>query len=530
MISSISLKQVDQEILAAIKALEVEYNSNDALWLCPSNPINENIPGSGNIIVSEAIMCYLLPLSFAGSNSSLSKEIFRIVSRDKLRDRILKHLKRFKSRDDYTGDPYLIIKDYEDNTFPFLDSYCFVLSIVVLYGQIFGEPKNKDDRKVLIDLFADSLKFIENCAVKNVSNVHSGFFATDTHIPETPYKYPTWMAVDTLSDLDGLIDGNSFLLGTSETKNKVEWFINSVLPQIKGDYIRKYIDADLTNSELQDVSERNLMISKGLLREDEDDNSPHYNLWAIVILLYLEFKSTKTLSEAFKIISPYILDDAKFRTISTKKCEIAFFSEQYKLGDENENILSDRCFLPQFVKGLAIFLKSFPNVSEASELEGVFEQAYDRLMKNRKDDQALWDRFAENDAPYAIYQTERAIEALCHTRNLFSDASKPTSQSKDRPKLSSDTDEHLATILKHAISINIQGKDARGLIEREVKASVEVALRDIRNEFEQKLLQSEDRLQQVLEDTLKSSSDGKVTKSTAQRVSELGREAGITKK
>lgn len=460
---------VKQEILAALRALEADYQKNGQEWRCPSNPADPQIRGSGNIIGSEALLCFLLPLSNMRSRSDFQKELSEIIDLNSLRERVENHLLKHRDRADFTGHPYTLIVDSDKINHPFIDSYCFIISLLVLYNELFGAPVKKATQEHFKFLFRVSLETLKNSAVKGSSGRYTGFFVTDKYLPEFPFKYPTWMAIDTLSDLRSLHDLSTLLFSTPESRTDATTLLNNISNDIGAEYRRIYIDNDLTDKEREAIKGRNVNLTQDIIREDEDDSSPHYNLWAAIILLHLRYNDTEKLADAFKVLMPYIDDQKKFRVITGDPCKISFYSANFPAGEAIDNVITDRCFLPQYVKGLSLLLTSIPRLRDDQLFAASLDKSVVALLKNRKKDVALWDRFAERGAPYAIYQTERAIEAFCALFTLQETVSIDAKHTTPSRRQAESFDGNLMeTVLRHAIVLRIGEDDARSIIAREV--------------------------------------------------------------
>jgi|GEM_PF-6494758 len=476
---------VDSEILAALRALEVDYQKNGKQWRCPSNPSDPQIRGSGNIIASEALLCFLLPLSALRTQSDFHRKVFDVVDKNSLRERVETHLLSHTERQDFTGHPYTLIVDSEKQQHPFIDSYCFIISILIIYAELFGSPEDKATQDHFKHLFKVCLQGLKNSAIKGSSERYVGFFVTDKYLPELPFKYPTWMVVDTLSDLRSL-DIPMFPFATPESTDYATTLLDTVLNDVGREYIRIYIDNQLTEKEKDWIKGRNVDLTKDIIREDADDNSPHYNLWATIILLYLQYSDSEKLAAAYKILMPYIDDQRKFRTVTSDPCKISFFSERFPAGDAIENVITDRCFLPQYVKGLSLLLKNIPRLRTDEVFLNSLERSLAALLKNRKADVPLWDKFAEGKAPYAVYQTERAIESLCALASLRFSIAPGSSEARPQQGSSVAFDKDLIdTVLRHAIVIRVGEDDARSLISRKISEEMAKTRAEVLDALEQ---------------------------------------------
>jgi hypothetical protein len=462
----------ESEVLGALRALEADYQKNGEQWRCPSNPSDPKIQGSGNVIGSEALLCFLLPLSAMRTQYEFQKSLFEIIDKETLRERVENHLLLHKDRADFTGHPYILIVDNEKKSHPFIDSYCFIISLLILYEEIFGRPEDNSTQEHFKSLFRVCLESLKNSAVKGSSGRYTGFFATDKYLPEVPFKYPTWMAIDTLSDLRALDDVSAFSFATNESTKDATLLLDNILTDIGTEYRRIYIDSELTEKEKELIKGRNVNLTIDIVKEDPDDASPHYNLWATIILLHLKYRDPEKLAAAFKVLMPYIDDSKKFSMVTNSPCRITFFSDRFPLGEATENVITDRCFLPQYVKGLSLLLKNIPRLRTEEAFTKSLERSVAALLKNRKKDVLLWDRFAER-APYAIYQCERAIEALCALANLraavLSELEDIAPQQRPAQKFDADL---IDAVLRHAIVIRVGEDDARAIISREVSNQV----------------------------------------------------------
>jgi hypothetical protein len=522
MFDKISVAQIDREIVAVIGALEEKYKDNNNVWICPGNVSNDAIRGSGNIIKSEAILCYLLPLSDTEKDSELAKQITDIISLKELQKRIDAYLTGLKGPEDFTGHPYLQIIDSDSRSHAFLDSYCFIISILVMYAKVFGTPKEANKLKHYTLLFAEALNFILKSAVKNERGKYTGFFFTDEFLPAAPYKYPTWMAIDTLSDLDtNLLASLPFASAASrEAANKL---LGEVLPQIEEEYIRLYVNQELSADEEKLIEGRNLKLTVGLIKEDQDDNSPHYNIWAILVLLYLGYDSYSTIQTAFEKLSRFVEDETARIKQLKDDCPIYFFSDHFPAGDTDVNSMSDRSFLAQYIKGLSLFFRNHPPTMGVESLRATFQKAFNELLNNRQAGTPLWDRHSKNSR-YAIFSTERSMEALCSCRRLLLDLEKDTEE-RSIAGLDLGTNWQDA-ILRHAIQLRVGDQEGREIIAREVKLEVERVMDAKEREFRQLIAQLQSEVGELKQGINLIQGDS----SAVSQIKALARGAGFTLK
>jgi hypothetical protein len=523
MFDQISVAQIDREIVEVIGALEEKYKDNNNVWICPSNESSDSIRGSGNIVKSEAILCYLLPLSDPEKDSELAKQITDIVSLKELQKRIDAYLTGLKGPEDFTGHPYLQIIDSDSRSHAFLDSYCFIISILVMYAKVFGTPKEANKLKHYTQLFAEALNFTLRSAVKNERGKYTGFFFTDEFLPAAPYKYPTWMAIDTLSDLDTNLLA-SFPFASAASREAATKLLGEVLPQIEDEYIRLYVNQELSADEERLIEGRNLKLTVGLIKEDQDDNAPHYNIWAILVLLYLGYDSYSTIQSAFEKLSRFVEDETALRKQLKDSCPIYFFSDHFPAGDTDVNSLSDRSFLAQFIKGLSLFFRNHPQATGVESLRATFQKAFNELLKNRQAGTPLWDRHADKSARYAVFQTERSMEALCSCRRLLLDLEK---DAREKSIAGVDTGTNWQeAILRHAIQLRIGDQEGREIIAREVKLEVERVMDAKEREFRQLIAQLQSEVGELKQGINLIQGDS----SAVSQIKALARGAGFTLK
>ncbi len=203
--------------------------------------------------------------------------------------------------------------------------------------------------------------------------------------------------------------------------------------------------------------------------------------------------------------------------------------------DQHLNKIYDRSFLPQYLKALLLYEELFPGMEES--LPDRIEQAVELLLNNRKEGVAAWDRYAQ-EGDFAIYQTERAIEALCRYIEFVTPSSAQQAQGNEHNlsvveiPVSLDALSQVMkgvapliaeTVARRAVTLNVNGKAAESLIKRQV----EQAWREQRAGFTEELQgiltevhSAFTKQAKVLVEALGSGSDMKATEKTIDDFSE----------
>ena len=353
----------------------------------------------GLVIVNEALVSFLIP------SSSISK-----IKDDILSDEVLSkkniisivNLLINLSEDDFYGNPYLdfSVYDEEEKNHGFIDAACLTITNIYLLKKLFWSELADDTKIQLNTLFSKGLKFIDDSYIQD-----KGWSWGTYDKPDEPFIYPTWMVFETITDF---IEDSNLTDYISEDDLKKINILKNKLDKIKIFMENKYI--------LSKSSEKfNKNLTKGTIAFSEKDRSLHYNLWVLISLLLAKSDKAKEIEEAIQIIWDEFQTDE--RTYLKQPITI-YFDGMNKIKDAE---FTDRAFLPLFLKSFSIFIKNYPN--KIKKYEKNIIKLYNLVIQNRNFDRYIfvWDKYAENDSGYAIYYTERCLEALCRFYQILSE-------------------------------------------------------------------------------------------------------------
>jgi hypothetical protein len=479
---------VAETIIATLAFMKERRDKADR-WDDPGNRVELNedgrpVLGSGQIMACEGLLSFLLPLSRFRTRPELQRRIYDIYPRGRLTADVYRLLADLMEIRRFSGTPYVLLRDTDGNEHPLLDTVCYAVSIVPLAEAVFGPPTEGWQREAACRVMDYGLEFLEGALVR--TTLAKGWSLTNHDVPTRPFKYATWMAADTLSDLmaiDGLANKPYMTpVGLERTTR-----LRVAMSEVKVELARIHVDGKHSEAEIAAFGGRNVMITTGQpVREDEYDEGYAFGLWIALALLYLGYENPTILSGCLATLFRH-MEKELVRSKQTKAdVEIQFETEKaFKPGTKvkggNVNLLADRSFLPQFVKALALMAHRHPDADPA--MGDRMEIALKWMLDNREPGCPAWDLYAEGGGGYAVYQTERAIEALCRILEVYDTAS----DSAEWQRSSSVPDcrdpdwlERLPlaiadVVARHAVTIQVGAKGAEDLIARQVEVQVAAA-------------------------------------------------------
>lgn len=474
-----SFDSIVEAIIGALGYLKARRDAQ-GLWEDAANSVDgATASGSGDIMACEGVLSFLLALNCLNGRPDLQQRIDTIFPRAALEGEMFGLLERLRQGGTYGGRPYAWIVDESGAEHPLVDVVCYAISIITLGEKIFGPPADAERRQLGREVMETCLEILAGSVVYDEVRRAKGWSFTNYDLPDRPFKYCTWMACDTLSDLIEIKDLSDRYYASTRVLDAATAFRRQ-LPQVKAEMARIHVDGQHTAAERGAFQGRNVLITTGAaVQEDEADRGYSYNLWIIMSLMYLSYEDPRVLATALSAMGTK-LGNSKARADQIKaESTILFETGKAFMAnmDAGRNFLDDRSFLPQYVKALALFRLWYP--AESAGVEAQLEMALGWLMDNRKAGCPAWDKHARQ-GDHALYQTERAIEALCRVADYLRVGAEVAAPSNAAPVLPSDGmvlgsafAAELARIVaevasQHAVSLEINGERAKVVIERAV--------------------------------------------------------------
>lgn len=471
------------EIVEALSFLREEFKKG-GVWQDAANPIEKEgdapVSGSGHIMEAEALLCFLLPLAKFPEGSAERQRIYDIYSDKEIVDSLYDFLARLKDTGIYGASPYTRIQSTDGKEHPFIDTACYTISLILLAEDIFGPPNQNGIKKDVCHVFEACLKIVTGSIVYDTVGRAKGWSFTNHAIPSRPFKYATWMAVDTLSDFVSIANIEEKYYATQAVfRHYVQ--LKDVLPQVAYETARIYVDARHEEDEKEIFGKRNLSIlNNAVVQEDEGDDQLNYNLWIIMTLLYAGYDNFEKIKVALDYLWSVLEEPSKRKSLIKDECEVYFeIPDVFKPteGVVPSNIIEDRSFLPQFLKCMVLY--ALKNRKNEAALDEKIEQTFNWLLENRYPDVPAWDAYARR-GDYAIYQTERAIEALCKyidycqlkkgaSSSQRENNTEPLPMAGSIPSLSGFAQEIAEIVSKNAVRIEVSGEGVETMLRKEVQ-------------------------------------------------------------
>lgn len=348
----------------------------------------------GIIISCEALLAFLIP---AAAMPELRDEMLSIVSKETIietlfgKDQVLGLCK-----DEFYGSPYIDFSSASGGKgdLGFLDSASFVVSTVYLVSRLLGTDLDKNQLERIEKTFERGLTFIKESFVEG-----QGWSWGTFDKPDEAFLYCTWTAVECLTDLLQDRDAvRSISPKWKEFEGDVEGKLNTA---------REYLERAHIDSPKEGMN-----ITEGTVSYEPTDTYLNYNLYAVVSLLLLGSKKNQEIEKAIDVILSEFKKSEKVRRRYLAKPMTFYFDSKTIIRASDDTEYKDRAFLPLLLKALSLFIKENPKESQKYEKDTA--EVYKELLRNRDFGryQYVWDKYAEKDSGYAIYYTERAIEAL----------------------------------------------------------------------------------------------------------------------
>lgn len=466
--------QIKTDIGDALQLLAQLHKKNEG-WICPSNPVEKKYLDNEVIIRLESLLCFLL---VANCGLEIDKNS-NGIGLDHIRVQVENEISRISKMDSLTGHPYIKVEDMNQKELGFLDGYCMAISCMIFYSRLFGSPVSRSKINHFQTVFNKCLEFIIGCAIKNSSDSFTGFFCTNHHLPDLPYKYCTWMVVETMSDFFDEKDYRDLFFITDESQDKIDIIMGKIIPDITSNYIRIYVNESLNEEEKIHIDGRNVLVTERVIQEDEYDSTPQQNVWVLLVLLISGYDNFDVVHESiFMLYKKYLKQPDKRVDSLRERTKIKFYNENlpFKEDEPFTNAMVDRAFLPQFLKVCALARKKFGSAD--GQLDELIRNSIEWISANRIQGLALWDKEADKNGGWAVYSSERVFEAYTNVLRCY-DLHKERNKPSQRAQVSD-------VFVNGGISLVIENLPLQDYIEEKINFAIEKHIEKLRNEIEDK--------------------------------------------
>jgi tetratricopeptide (TPR) repeat protein len=354
----------------------------------------EDYNGSGLVLTCEALTCFLTPaLVIPEAKDTLLANTLTYDVLVKSLEEILR-----QSESGFYGLPYVqfkaISKDKKEHGF--IDGACFSAS-VILSATKACEAKIPDRlREPLADTFRRSLDFILGSFIEG-----KGWSWGTYGKPEEPFLYATWTAAETIADV---LAFESIAVEKLGVERSVIEELGKCLDVASKFLLERHVFTDEATSD----SGVSFNAITGEVAFSKKDSHIYYNIWIALALLNSQEAPSDAIKGILDFAIPQVLSaEAKFLTR-----DHGFDLDSPKL--DATAPFPDRALLPSALKALAMWGTN-ADAGAALAVTDQLSDVYNLVITNRKQGNYVWDRFARDpeNSGYAIYYTERAIEALC---------------------------------------------------------------------------------------------------------------------
>ncbi len=371
---------------------------------------------SGLLITAEALCCFFIPAYFS---ENLKQKLPQYLNKD-----IIEHSIKYlldQSESGFYGDPYVDFYDTEGNRHEFIDAASYFITTYI-YGSKLGVIPQKFN-KTMQERSKKGLNLIIRSTAK-----FGGWSWGNYKPPEKPFLYTTWTALEALNDILDR-DFIDLLEIDMDTQRLISRHISKTVA-----YIR---DTHLNPDNKKDEQGGNQYLIEEVLNFPDTGSGIQYNLWALLSSIYSghikmgKKADIEDLKLAFIVGNNYVESNIKSWADEKKFFFDVIDGAIYDRKDEETreaSALSDRTAIPLFLKSLAIFLREAQLQEEVAQyienpenpklsFKPILNQLnllYLRLLDKEihPERKAVWDKKAPKQDGYAIYYTERAIEAL----------------------------------------------------------------------------------------------------------------------
>ena len=307
------------------------------------------------------------------------------------------------------GYPYLQIR----NACPafsrepdYVDTASFLLTTLHLFWQVYRDRLlNEQHREVEQSLRRNLLQALQVIDEAYIDGEIKGWSWGREDKPDEPFLYFTWTIVETISD----IEENKHILRDFPEAEDLANRLFARLDAVRTSFEHRYLGGHSSTEE-----QVNYDVRKGRVVYPQQDSEPHYNIWILLTLLQTGCKREQDLKAGIDVLKR-MDDEDKHNRFIQRLADVPLDGRSLLKPDQGVR-LQDRCYLPQLLKAVAIFVDMYP--AYVDEYGAFLDDLYDKLKRNIRRDKYLfvWDAAGE----YAIYYSERSIEALCALYRLLS--------------------------------------------------------------------------------------------------------------
>lgn len=274
------------------------------------------------------------------------------------------------------------------------------------------------------DRIVDGFKVILGCDT-GPGNGYSFTPEPENKVP-TDQLYFTWNVLETLETLWQYVSSGSNVLPEDriseealEGRNITKWFVAKRADKL----------AHLTARFLSPLDSRKLYLGERVVdfgSEAAPDKNLYYNLYALMGLLLTDSDEIDELIKGMQLVLGLVDTSQKH----LKKADYGEFDLAGSIEDEYEigKKWSERAWAPQLLKAWNLIRTSFASQDwtqieglrdgdEAALVSGIATNSCRSLKHQQLEFDALWDR-----DKYAIYYTERVIEAMCRQYQVLGES------------------------------------------------------------------------------------------------------------
>lgn len=348
----------------------------------------ENLPGI--ISTCEALFSILSPME---KIPLLKEQIFPLVDVPNIKKTIAQVISW--TEEGFFGSPYI---DFSADTRfekdqDFLDSACFVFSALSYAKKVLRKQLEEQTVEQIDKRLVQALKVIDECHLGE----KKGWAWGHVDKPDESFLYCCWTAAEMIEGLN------------ENPKSILPQGANDIMDNLKEKviYTRNWLeDTFIKNPKKGEGIQYDL--TKDAIAFAPEDKSAYYNLYAVFSLLLMGSKEFQAIETGIDVIVECFNDSR--RSYLRKSFEFFFDGKEILIPEEAKKY-TDRAFLPLVLKVLALYVGD--NTQRMNKYKDNILEFYDLLLKNRGEGiySAVWDKYASS-TPYAIYYTERAIEAL----------------------------------------------------------------------------------------------------------------------
>jgi len=351
----------------------------------------DQVNSGGGIIPCEAIYCYLLGIDVFPNGK---ERILQILSEEELKKTFI-DVTSYYLDNGFLGIPYFS-PDIDGEKWEFIDAACFYVSAALLFKKhILLSKKQLSQVDTMLER---ALNFIRDSFI-----LDKGWSWGTFDKPNEAFLYSTWTVIETISSIDW-----------EYVPKEIESIREELLQQmqnVKKYYVYRYLDSPEIVEKKED-GDCQFDLLEGEIGWGKKDSYLQYNLWILISLMLTGYKNETKIEEALKII----IDEYHREKDWYHSTPVNFY---FSYGQDDNRItpaFKDRSFLPLLFKTISIWFNLFPEKKNIEKYKIFSEEIYEALLSNRSAGveqlEFVWDKYAESKSGYAIYVTERSLEAL----------------------------------------------------------------------------------------------------------------------